>query len=125
MEIPLHKDLNYSRVIQEIPQSFKNQVEIIAPVSGQTFSTGGFIDFYLPISYFLKQKTLTFKTNYALTSAVSAQWIGCPAYTIINRVQITCGSFSEIIPNYNVIMHMKTNTDGRSDEIRELTHVWV
>ena len=110
MEIPLHKDLNYSRQIQEIPQSFKKQVEIIAPVSGQKFETGGFIDFYLPTNYFLKQKTLTFKYNYALTSAVSAECIGTPAYTVINRVQISCGSFSEIIPNYNVIMNMKTNT---------------
>ena len=91
MAVLIHRDLVYNRTIQELPQSYRKMTESLTPVSGQQFSAGTFTDFYLPTNFFLKQ-TLNLKANYLLASAVGTEICGTPAYTVINRIQITCGS---------------------------------
>lgn len=110
MSIVLPHSVNYTEALPSLPDGVQ-QIPVGAnPVNGQTFSSGQQIQFDLLNRGFLVPDSMYIAYTYTLTSAVSAEWIGCPVYTSFNRLDVQVGSQTvDTIQNYNVVMHMLSN----------------
>jgi hypothetical protein len=109
MSLPIPAELIYDNVIQSLPNEYKASQEILAASGLSVLKDSGYADFILPTTNFLNQKSLLLKFNYALTGAIGVEIVGTPSYTFIYRIQITCGSYTESISNYNVCQNLRVN----------------
>lgn len=110
MSIVLPHSVNYTEALPSLPDGVQ-QIPVGAnPVNGQTFQAGQQIQFDLLNRGFLVPDSMYIAYTYTLTSAINAEWIGCPVYTAFNRLDVQVGSQTvDTIQNYNVVMNMLSN----------------
>lgn len=114
MSTALPSSVNYSEQHSTLPADAQ-RIEIVAsPINGSTFQAGGALiqfDLINRANSFLIPDSMYLRYSYAVTSAVSAEWVGTPAYTPLNRSEVIISSQTiETISNYNQIMNLVVNT---------------
>ena len=110
MSVVLPSSISYGDSLPVLPDGTQCINLAAAPTNGSTFSAGQQIFFDLVNRGFLVPDSLYLSYSYTLTSAASAQLIGCPAATAFNRLDVAFGSqIVDTIQNYNIFYHMLTN----------------
>ena len=113
MSTILPNEVNYS-VMGAVPNGTSSLQVNIAPSNGASFglSAGSIITFDLPsIDGFLVPDSLSLRYKYTLTGAAESKIRGTPAYAPFSRLETIIGNqVAEIIPDYNKILDMHTNT---------------
>ena len=110
MSVVLPQSINYSEMLPSLPEQCIQIPCATNPTNLQTASAGQQIQFDLLNRGFLVPDSMYISYAYTLTSAVSAQMIGCPVYTPFSRLDVQAGSQTiDTINSYNVLMNMMTN----------------
>ena len=82
----LPNQLNYSQTISELPEC-QNYEVCLTPATGATnYAPGGVVRFDFQNRGFIDPQSITLRYKYTITSAVSAEIIGTPAYTPFLRL---------------------------------------
>lgn len=107
----LPSTVNYGEQHASLPEGTKSLLQVISPVNGSTFAPNSIIQFDLLNRGFLQPDSIYLRYSYALTSAVSAEMIGTPAYTPFLRSEVLVGSvIIESINQYSQVVNMLANT---------------
>lgn len=110
MSVVLPSSISYGDSLPVLPDGTQCINLASAPTNGASFSAGQQIFLDLVNRGFLVPDSLYLTYSYALTSAVSAELIGCPAATPFNRLDVAFGSqMVDTIQNYNIFYNMLTN----------------
>jgi hypothetical protein len=110
MSVILPSSISYGESLPALPDNTQCINIAAAPTNGATFSQGQQIFLDLVNRGFLVPDSMYLSYSYALTSAVNAELIGCPAVTSFNRLDVQVGSQTiDTIQQYNIFYHMLTN----------------
>ena len=85
-----------------------------SPSNGSTFTAGSQIYFDLVSRSFLDCDSMWIRYNLSVTlgAATASYVVGCPVYSPFSRCDVLVGSQTvDTIQNYNLLMHMLTNTN--------------
>lgn len=115
MSVVLPQAINYTEPLPSLPDNAQQIPIVASPVNGQSFSSGSQIQFDLVNRGFLIPDSMYIRYKASITQSGTATgstyMIGCPVYTSFNRLDVQVGSQTiDTIQNYNVIMHMLSNT---------------
>jgi len=119
----LPKSIDYSSPLATMPEGTMNYLVSNTPINNSSFLPGSTIIVDLNnVPGFLDPASLSFRYKYtavtasaslasAATVAVNAGIVGCPAYSVFQRIDILANSsVVESINNYNTLATMLTNT---------------
>lgn len=112
MSVVLPQAINYTEPLPSLPDNAQQIPIAASPVNGQSFTSGQQIQFDLVNRGFLVPDSMYIRyTASATQTANQVNMIGCPVYTSFNRLDVQIGSQTvDTIQNYNLIMHMLSNT---------------
>jgi hypothetical protein len=107
----LPSSVNYGETHMSLPEGTKCLTQVLSPVNGSSFSQNALIQFDFLNRGFILPDSIYLRYTYVITSAVSAQIIGTPAFTPFLRSEVLVGSqVIESINQYNQVCNMLCNT---------------